>query len=188
MTFSIAAGGAADGAGRQARVVDSATEALLKRRAEQLAHQATGEEAGTHIEVLVCRLGGERYAIETGTLRAVQWAGGVTPVPCTPPFVLGIVSVRGDIVTVLDLATMLALKSAPEIADTYSLLLLGLPGVRAGLVVDEILGVERLDLDTLQPSLSGRDFTRGIAPGPTVLLDLEQLFTSGRFDVLDELL
>jgi len=53
-------------------------------------------------------------------------------------------------------------------------------------VVDEILGVERLKLASLQPSLSGREFARGVAPGQTVLLDLEQLLTSGRFDVLDE--
>jgi purine-binding chemotaxis protein CheW len=168
-------------------ILDAATEALLKRRAEQLAHQNVADEAATHIEVLVCRVGSELYAMETAYLRSVQWAGGITPVPCTPPFVLGIVSVRGDIVTVLDLGTMLGLKAAPESAETYALLLLGLPGVRAGLVVDEIVGVEHFGLDTLQPSLSGREFTRGIAPGPTVLLDLEQLFTSGRFDVLDEL-
>ena len=60
--------------------------------------------------------------------------------------------------------------------------------VRAGLIVDEILGVERLKLASLQPALSGREFVRGVAPGPTVLLDLDQLLTSGRFDVLDELL
>jgi len=167
--------------------VDTATEALLKRRAEQLARQTESEESGTHVEVLVCRLGSERYAIETRSLRSVQWASGMVAVPCTPPFVLGIVSVRGEIVTLLDLATMLGLKSAPAEAESYPLLLLGLPGVRAGLVVDEIIGAETLDLDSLQPTLSGRDFTRGIAAGPTVLLDLEQLFTSGRFDVVDEL-
>ncbi len=168
--------------------VDTATEALLKRRAEQLARQTESEESGTHVEVLACRLGSERYAIETRSLRSVQWASGMVAVPCTPPFVRGIVSVRGEIVTLLDLATMLGLKSAPAEAESYPLLLLGLPGVRAGLVVDEIIGAETLDLDSLQPTLSGRDFTRGIAAGPTVLLDLEQLFTSGRFDVVDELL
>jgi purine-binding chemotaxis protein CheW len=167
--------------------LDLASIDLLQRRAEQLARQTESEDNGTYVEVLVCRVGAERYAIETSSLRAVQWAAGVVPVPCTPSFVLGIVSVRGEIVTLLDLGTMLGLKSSPAESSTYPMLLLGVHGVRAGLAVDEILAVERLALETLQPSLSGREFTRGIAPGPTVVLDLEQLFASGRFDVADEL-
>jgi hypothetical protein len=46
--------------------------------------------------------------------------------------------------------------------------------------------VERLSLSQLAPALSGRDFARGLAGGATVLLDLEQLFASGRFNVLEE--
>ena len=41
----------------------------------------------------------------------------------------------------------------------------------------------RLNLATLKPSLSGREFTRGLAPGPTVVLDVEALFANGRFTV-----
>ena len=65
-------------------------------------------------------------------------------------------------------------------------LLLGLPGLRSGLVVDEVLGVERFKLNSLQPSLSGREFARGVGPSNTVLLDLELLFGSGRFTISDD--
>jgi chemotaxis signal transduction protein len=102
--------------------------------------------------------------------------------------VVGIVSVRGEIVTLLDLAAMIGLGSAATVEDKRSLpvLLLGLPGMRAGLVVDEVLGVERMKLDALQPSLSGREFTRGIGPDNIVLLDLEAVLAGGRFNVSDE--
>jgi len=171
-----------------APVCDPAVETVLKRRAEQLARQPQVADNGADIEVLVCRVANERYALDTASLRSVQWASGVAPVPCTPSYVLGIVSVRGEIVTLLDLGTMLGLTSAPAEVPQYAALLLGLPGLKAGLVVDEIIGVERLKLDSLRPSLSGREFARGVAPGQTVLLDLEQLLTSGRFDVLDEVI
>jgi purine-binding chemotaxis protein CheW len=167
-------------------VFETVVEELLKRRAEQLAKQPSATETGDELEVLVCRLGRERYAIETRVLRAVQWASGITPVPCTPPYVVGIVSVRGEMVTLLDLATMIGLSSKPAEATTCPVLLVGLPGLRCGLVVDEVLGVERLRLDSLMPSLTGREFTRGVAPGPTVLLDVEHLLANGRFDVDDE--
>jgi purine-binding chemotaxis protein CheW len=163
-------------------------EALLKRRAEQLAKLPISGDVGDEVEILACRLGEERYAVETRHLRAVQWVNEITPVPCTPGFVVGIVSVRGEIVTLLDLAAMIGLGavSTPEDQRSQPVLLLGLPGVRSGLVVDEVLGVERVNLDTLQPSLSGREFTRGIGPDNTVLLDLEGLLASGRFNVSDD--
>ena len=86
--------------------------AVLRRRAEQFARLSVEPERGHEVEVLLCRLGAERYAVETRHLRAVQWASGITPVPWTPPFVVGIVSVRGEIVTLLDLALMIGLPAA----------------------------------------------------------------------------
>jgi purine-binding chemotaxis protein CheW len=166
---------------------EPSAEEVLKRRAEQLAKLPLAPDAGDEVEVLVCRLGGERYAVETRHLRAVQWASGITPVPCTPGFVVGIVSVRGEIVTLLDLASMIGLTStASRDVGACPALLLGLPGLRSGLVVDEVLGVERFTLNSLQPSLSGREFARGVGPSNTVLLDLELLLSSGRFTISDE--
>jgi purine-binding chemotaxis protein CheW len=160
---------------------------VLKRRAEQLAKLPPSAEAGDEVEVLVCSLGGERYAVETRHLRAVQWASGITPVPSTPRFVVGIVSVRGEIVTLLDLASMIGLTAMTfKDGEACPALLLGLPGLRSGLLVDEVLGVERYRLNSLQPSLSGREFARGVGPSNTVLLDLELLFGSGRFTINDD--
>jgi purine-binding chemotaxis protein CheW len=163
---------------------DSAADAVLKRRAEQLARLPISADTGDEVEVLVCRLGHERYAVETRHLRAVQWVNGVTPVPSTPAFVIGIVSVRGEIVTLLDLAAMIGLGTwAGDATGQYPVVLVGLAEQRCGLLVDEVVGVERIKLDQLQPSLSGREFARGVGPQNTILLDLEALLASGRFTV-----
>src|SRR6266851_4972279 len=130
---------------------EPSAEEVLKRRAEQLAKLPHAAEAGDEVEVLVCSLGGERYAVETRHLRAVQWATGITPVPCTPAYVVGIVSVRGEIVTLLNLAAMIGLASVVSgDAEPCPVLLLGLPGLRSGLVVEEVLEVERFKLNSLQ--------------------------------------
>ena len=162
--------------------------ALLQRRAEQLAKAPAATDPSDEVELLACRLGDERYAVETRHLRAVQWATTITPVPCTPPFVVGIVSVRGEIVTLLDLSTMIGLRAVPLLDEgrAVPVLLLGLTGIRAGLVVDEVIGVERVRLDSLRPAPSGREFVRGVAPHDTVVLDVEALLGSGRFTVADE--
>jgi purine-binding chemotaxis protein CheW len=167
---------------------DARTEAVLRHRAEQLARRAADEESGQSVEVIICRLGNERYAVETRVLRAVHWPSGATPVPSTPSYVLGLVSIRGEIITLLDLAAMLGLPGDVNPSEAARpALLVGVPGVRAALVVDEVLGVERMRLDSLEPPLSGREFARGVAPGPTVLLDVELLLKSGRFDVDESL-
>jgi purine-binding chemotaxis protein CheW len=167
---------------------DPGAEIVLRRRAEQLARRPSSPDTGDEVEVVVCRLGTERYAVESKHLRAVQWVSDVTPVPNTPAFVVGIVSVRGELITLLDLASMIELggSTGHSADDTRPVLLLGLIFPRAGLVVDEVLGVERLKLNSLQPSLSGREFARGVGPSNTVLLDLEALLNSGRFKVSDE--
>src|SRR2546430_2288157 len=132
----------------KAPIWEPPAEQVLKRRAEQLAKLPPSAEAGDEVEVLVCSLGGERYAVETRHLRAVQWASGITPVPSTPRFVVGIVSVRGEIVTLLDLASMIGLSAMSfKDGEACPALLLGLPGLRSGLVVDEVLGVERYKLN-----------------------------------------
>jgi purine-binding chemotaxis protein CheW len=169
-------------------VSDGQLEEVLRRRAEQLAKLPLSPDTGDEVEVLACQMGDERYAIETRHLRAVQWASSITPVPCTPAFVVGIVSVRGEIVTLLDLATMIGLRGVPLLASDkpVPVLLLGLAGLRCGLVVDEVLGVERLKLDALRAAPSAREFVRGVGPRDTVVLDVEALMASGRFTVSDE--
>jgi purine-binding chemotaxis protein CheW len=165
---------------------ETAIEAILRRRAAQLAQSPPEGEHRDDVEVLICRLGTERYAMQTADLRAVQWTPTITPVPSTPETVLGIVSVRGEIVTLLDLRRLLGLPAAPDPDGPRPALLLGLPGLRAGLVVDEVLGVERLTLADLQPSLSGREFTRGLTADGIILLDLGQLMASARFETRDD--
>ena len=66
------------------------------------------------------------------------------------------------------------------------MLLVELPRVRVGLLVDEVLGVRDLALDGLDRALSGRDFVRGVAESSILLLDLERLLGDERFDVFEE--
>src|ERR1700726_1698325 len=77
---------------------------ILPARAHALARPpAHTPAAETMLDVLEFRLAQERYAIETRYVREVHPLKDLTPLPCTPPFVLGIVNVRGRIVPVFDL-------------------------------------------------------------------------------------
>lgn len=90
-------------------------------------------------------------------------------------------NLRGEILTVLDLAAVLGLTSCAAsqvlVAETQR--------TRVGLLLGEVLGVRRILLDSLDRGLAGSDFTRGIAEARTVFLDLEALLADGRFEAAD---
>jgi len=160
----------------------AAIDARLAERARQLARVPPVADSSRALEVLVCRLGVEEFAVELRLLHAVVPAVGLTRVPCTPPFVAGLLNLRGEILTVLDLAAALGLTGS----DQREVLLAETPRVRVGLLVDEVLGVRRIALDALDRALAGSDSTRGIAESRTVLLDLEALLAERRFESADD--
>jgi purine-binding chemotaxis protein CheW len=78
--------------------------AILRSRAKRLSQEieskGTGEE---YFEVLEFLLAHETYAIETPFIREVYPMTELTPLPCTPAFVFGLINVRGQILTVMDM-------------------------------------------------------------------------------------
>ncbi|MEI8122346.1 MAG: chemotaxis protein CheW [bacterium] len=61
------------------------------------------------LEVVIFNLAAGRYAVESVYVREVYPLGELTPLPCTPAFVTGIMNVRGDILAVIDLRVFLDL-------------------------------------------------------------------------------
>jgi len=116
----------------------------------------------------------------------VHRATNLTTIPCTPPFIAGMLNVRGEVVIVLDLAAALGLPGEAPADAKRSMLLAEHGQVRVGLLVDEVIGIRRLALGALDPPLTGDEFVVGIAEGNTVLLNLERLLANRRFDVFEE--
>src|SRR5882724_2626146 len=84
---------------------------ILWARAERAAYAAQKSDAETLITALQITPGGESYALPVELLHGVYEGIEVMAVPCTPPFIAGVANVRGRILPVLDLATVLG---APE--------------------------------------------------------------------------
>jgi purine-binding chemotaxis protein CheW len=84
------------------------------------------------------RVAGEQYALPVEHVAEVVELGAVTPVPGASPLVLGLYNLRGEIVSVIDLASVLALTG-----DGHpTRLLLATDGDRrAGLAIGEVLDV-----------------------------------------------
>jgi purine-binding chemotaxis protein CheW len=105
------------------------------------------------VELLSFTLGEELYAIETGHVGAVLPLPHFTPLPGTPPFVLGIVNVRGHIVSVLDLRVFFELP-IEGLSDKNYLVVLRNQEMEFGLLADRIRGIEQIPRDSLQAGLA----------------------------------
>src|SRR5579859_1438162 len=72
-------------------------QAVLKARAKSLAQEnKVMEGAEQHLEVVEFLLAYEKYGIESSYVREIYPLKELTPLPCTPAFVLGLINVRGQ--------------------------------------------------------------------------------------------
>ena len=153
---------------------------ILKKRATILAREARNTGAGEeYIEIVEFLLAQERYGIETRHIREVYPLKELTPLPSTPPFVLGVVNARGRIVPVVDIKTIFGLPDR-GLTDLNKLIIVRANGMELGLLADAILGVRRVPLQDIQPSLPTltairSQYLKGVTPERLVILDAEKI-------------
>jgi purine-binding chemotaxis protein CheW len=162
---------------------------VLRERARRLAAPPPREHPRATVDVLEFGLADERYAIEAARIDDVQPLREITPLPCTPGFLRGLVNIRGRLVPVVDLKKFFGL---PEqgITDLHRVLLLRTPDIELGLLADTVEGVHPVDIDAIQPSLptlGGIDarYLRGITADRMVVLDAEAILADPRL-IIDE--
>lgn len=98
---------------------------------------------------------GEEYGVEILRVQEIKGWEGVTRVPYTPPYLLGVMNLRGMIVPVIDLRTRFGLPRRPADSSTVVIVL----RVRAarsektvGLVVDAVSDVYNLPPGGVKPT------------------------------------
>ena len=161
--------------------MDNKTE-ILKARAKALAREPdTAGASSERIEVLEFVLAYERYGIESQFVREVYPLKALTPVPCTPPFVLGIINVRGRILSVIDIKTFFEL---PEqgLAELSQAVVIRDDAMEFAILADSIVGfrfVSTGDILPSLPTLTGirQDYLKGITKDRMVILDARKLLS-----------
>lgn len=156
------------------------TQRILQARALALAQEPSREEAAVEgIEVVEFMLAYERYAVESRYVREVSYLQNLTPLPCTPAFVLGIVNLRGEIIPVIELKKFFDL---PEkgLTDLDKIIVLQSGKILFGILADTIVSVRRILLTYIQPSLPTligvrKNYLKGVTPERVVILDAERL-------------
>lgn len=148
-------------AGERPRIAAEQTTDILRRRAEFLAAEQTEAREDEHEEILLFTLGEETYGVRIASVREIANDYSITPIPCVPDFILGVISIRGETVSVTDLARLLrvGVGRPSETPDgEQPPLIVAVEGRRCtALVVDEIGDIVGIAAGSVEPPIAVAD-------------------------------
>ena len=163
---------------------------VLQARAQALARKPAEEGEGQTAQIAVFALGEEIYGIEATHVENIYPLEGLTPVPCTPDFVIGVVNLRGRIFSVVDLHSFMGLNTI-AVDENTQVIAINVAGLEVGLLANDVRSVGALPLSSLEPALPtithvAAEYTRGVTSEMMVLLDLEAIMRDRRMIVHEE--
>lgn len=112
---------------------------LQKMHESNAALVASGQGPSTEVllEYIVFSLGLDEYAFPLGRVKSVVALPKITPVPYQPSYYRGVINLRGQIVSVIDLRSRLQMEPAQPTLET-SVIILDLKTYCVGVIVDSI--------------------------------------------------
>lgn len=146
---------------------------ILRRRAESLAQAEEIETTTETLGLLLFRLGEEWYGVPISGVREITNDFVLTTIPRVPDFIRGVTNVRGEIVSVTDIAMLMHVTSDTMQAERTlpAAIIVHTETCVSALVVDEIGDIVELARNAVEPPLSTLDRTQVEFVSGSVFLD-----------------
>lgn len=166
---------------------------VFQQRAENLIGGAMTEEATDLLPLAVVGLQGEYFSLELATVHEFTDVQKITPIPCCPPYIVGNVNLRGEILTLVDISHVLNLPTY-HIGIKPKAIVVHLDHVVVGITVDEVLDVVYVHPTAIKPvpavcSTVHDEYLQGIVSfqeRTMSLLDLPKILFKGNLIVDEE--
>ena len=157
------------------------------------AERAKQSNAREGLRVVVFRLAGHEHAVEVGRVKEIVSARKIIPVVEAPPFVEGVIRLRGKIIPIIDLRKRLRLPPAERTFENC-IIMIHLPKGVVGFLVDSASRLLTVPTGQIQPptEMVGGICTRfieGLAflkDHFLVILDLNEVLTVDEKELLGE--
>ena len=125
----------------------------------------TRPAGATSGQLATFRLDGDLYGVEVEHVQEVLRSQSITRVPLAPPAVAGLINLRGQVVTAIELRERLGLPPRPEGTDAV-VIVVRLQGEAVSLLVDsiaDVVDVQARDFEPPPDTMDGsaRDLIRG---------------------------
>ena len=158
----------------------SEKQAILRARAEALL--ARGTETTTrrvYERIVLIEAGSERYGLPLSQLREIALATRVTALPGLPDFMPGVSAVRGEIISVVDLAE---LRGHGRTGNATYFAVVEVSGRALALWFSNLLQMRDVFEDELieMGDDLAQTFVRAVTQDRTIILDLKRLMASER--------
>lgn len=155
---------------------------ILKARARKLAMEETLTDQTDHFSVLAFRLAKESYGIELRHISGVHLLKGLAYIPGAPAFILGIINMRGRILSVVDLKIIFDLDDDAS-GNNRMVIILKNVDMEFCLAADEIIGVHQIPAEGITaslPTLTGirSEYLLGVSGDGMVILDGKKLLNA----------
>ncbi len=145
------------------------------------AEAASSPAPAAETEMLAFLLSGEEYVVAVEQVNEVLKMWSLTPVPNAPEHILGVSSLRGTMLTIIDLGKRLGLGAA-AMNEKSRVVVVTVDDEKVGFIVDRVKGVVKLSPDLVRAVPEtvehGVEFLRGIVRKDDrlfILLDLDKV-------------
>ena len=136
-------------------------------------------------QFLTFYLGQEEFGLEILKVQEIIGVQEITPIPSTPPFIEGVINLRGKVIPVLDLRTKFGMEAIDQTQETCIIVVQN-QDATMGVQVDKVSEVVDILEDAIEdvPTLDvgeTDDFLLGIAKGEKdvkLLLDIDRVITA----------
>jgi purine-binding chemotaxis protein CheW len=168
------------GLGRDAAVSTDRRREIMQERTRRAAAEPAAATVQRYIGIVEFTLAHERYGVESQYVREIAPLRHYTPVPGAPAFVLGMINLHGEILSVVDLRRFFDLPD-PGLTDLNKVIVLHDDHMEFGILADAVDGARTLseeELRPLLPTLTGAraEFSRAVA-GACMILDARRILT-----------
>ena len=124
------------------------------------------KQSGAYLEIVSFHLGDQEFCIDIMAIREIRGWAPVTPMPHTPPYVLGLINLRGAVIPVIDMACRLGMKMT-EPSERSAIIVTDIAGKLVGLLVEQVSDMMTIRSEDLQPTPeiipeTQRSFSHGI--------------------------
>lgn len=119
-------------------------------------------------DVVAFEIGGERYAMDIHLSREIVEMMPITPIPRAPEYIAGIINLRGEITTILNITNLLGIRRDSNEKGKNIIVLVpeAANGSNLGVIVDDVQSVLQVDNSDVQQMDTGmanvNEFIKGI--------------------------
>lgn len=153
------------------------------------------DDTGKERQLVSFKLGNETYAVDVNQVRSIGKVDEITHIPKMPDFVEGVMNLRGQITTVVDLRRRFEIECDNNAhTDQARIIVAEIGDTQIGMIVDSVRDVIRVSEKTISPppkSIASKldsKFLTGICSLPQQLIMIIDLTNIMKHDDIKEVL